>query len=139
MNRIEVMNPGFTKWHLNEHGQHGWPIRPVLHQFTAPDGGDPHCHPWDFRVVVWRGSYVEEVFLIVPGGFDSYRKTRREGDSFTVPAEHIHRIVALPDGECWTLAEYGPTRRTSQFWRFEPGGRVLSRPWHRAEFAEVAA
>jgi hypothetical protein len=131
---VEHVHPGFTKWHLNQAGEQPWPFRPVLHHFTTPDVGEPHDHPWDFTTTVLRGAYVEEVWTkeLCTGAWLAQRFLRGVGDRVFVNAEHIHRIVELPEGECWTLCEYGPCRRESLFYRFD-GDRVITRPWHQAE------
>lgn len=117
----EAMGPHFDKWHIN-----GLPFPLVLHRFTAPDHGDPHDHPWGFRSVIERGSYVEEEFDRFTGRAVVIK--RCQGDSFFVPMMRIHRIVDLPQGECWTTIRPdvgGPTQK-SGFWRFEDG-----KVWHR--------
>lgn len=129
---VEHVHGGFTKYHLNREGEEPWPFRPVLHQFTTPDLGDPHDHPWDFETYVRRGSYIEEVYTLHDDGSWSMRlQTRERGCVYRVTAEHIHRIVALPQGECWTDVEYGPTRRESLFYKFDGPRSIRTRPWHQ--------
>lgn len=45
-----------------------------------------------------------------------------------IEARHIHRIVALPQAESWTLVHAGPHERTTMFWRFDD--RVQRRAWN---------
>ncbi|MEG3086161.1 hypothetical protein [Sphingomonas sp. PB4P5] len=119
----ERMSEAFEKWHV-----YGLPIGAAFHHFTAPDLGDPHDHPWGFTSHVLAGGYVEEVFTVTPTGWTSELHHRQPGTSHTVLATHIHRIVELPAGECWTLVTPGPAERETRFWRF--GERIESRAWH---------
>lgn len=127
--REEAMGPHMMKFHVE-----GLPFGAVFHRFTAPDSGDPHDHPWSFRSVILSGNYVEEVFSL--DGECVNTIVRKTGDGHHVPADRIHRIIALPEGECWTLIipEPGPPR-TSGFYRWE-GGRMLHRFWHETEFSD---
>ena len=118
--REEVMAPFFTKWHL-----HGLPFAAVLHRFTEPDHGDFHSHPWPFRSFILSGGYVE---LVLDVGTGAQRTVEHKpGDSFLVAAEHVHRILALPAGECWTLIQpQGPKVQEPGFYQWRDG-----KPWHR--------
>lgn len=125
----ERMSGAFEKWHLD-----GVPTPAALHHFTAPDLGDPHDHPFAFTSFVLSGGYVEEVFTNDgSGSWTSEFITREPGTSHQVDAEHIHRIVSLPTGDCWTMIVAGPHERETRFWRFNDGP-VLSRAWHETEF-----
>jgi hypothetical protein len=110
----EPMSPVFDKWHLD-----GAPFPAVLHRFSEPDMGPPHDHPWSFRSIVLHGGYVEQVFQL-DGTSELVR--HEVGDSFHIPAGHIHRIVELPAGECWTLILPGQHERKSGFYDFRPDG-----------------
>ena len=124
--RVERMSRAFTKYHLDD-GR-------ALHRFRAeePDA-DPHDHPWSFRTEILAGGYVEEVFRIAPdGGWHSECVRRDPGTVHDVAADHIHRIVALPRRECWTLIAWGPHERETRFWRF--GAPILSRAWHERQW-----
>lgn len=123
----ERMSDVFEKWHIE-----GLPVAAVLHRFGDVDLGDPHDHPWGFRSIILHGGYVEECFGW-PNGFWG-KKHHKVGDSFYVPATHIHRIVELPEGECWTLILPGPPERTSRFWQFREDG-AYSRAWHEQEWS----
>ena len=104
---LEQMRPGFDKLHLNRDSQMpGWTWHPVIHRFTTPEA-QFHDHPFDFTSTVLRGSYIEAVYV----GERILTRQRSVGDRFEVKAETRHRIVALPDGECFTFVEYGPRRR----------------------------
>ena len=115
------LSPGFIKYHLDD-GR-------VLHRFTQPDFFHPHDHPFDFDTEIIEGGYVEEVFHVgADGGWRSELVHRNPGTVHHILATHIHRIVDLPTGECWTLTRYGPHRRQTRFWRF--GDRIESRAWN---------
>lgn len=134
---IEQMSAEFTKHHLNPDGAAPWPFRPVLHHFTAPDKGGPHDHPWGFTSFVLHGSYVEKVYTPQPDGtWTTEMIHRRAGTAHTVVATHIHELVYLPDGECWTMVLAQPWERESRFWRFDENG-IASRAWNEAEFTPV--
>lgn len=125
--RVERMSPAFVKYHL-DNGQ-------VLHRFTRGEPhGTPHDHPWSFETEILDGGYVEEVFRIGPdGGWRSGLVHRHPGMTYRVDADHIHRIVGLPTGECWTLVRSDVHEREVRFWRF--GDIVQSRPWHARRYA----
>ena len=120
--RVERMSPAFAKYHL-DNGR-------VLHRFMREEPHvDPHDHPFDFETEIIAGGYVEEVFRIdANGGWRSERVHRDPGTVHHIAATHIHRIVELPTGECWTLTRYGPHVRRTRFWRF--GDRIESRAWN---------
>ena len=124
--RVERMSRAFVKYHL-DNGQ-------VLHRFTREEPHvDPHDHPWSFETEILDGGYVEEVFRVEPdGAWRSEVVHRHPGTTHRVEAGHIHRIVELPTGECWTLVRTGPHEREVRFWRFGDG--VRSRAWHARRF-----
>lgn len=121
---VEVMSPAFTKYHLSD-GR-------ALHHFTAgePDA-EPHDHPWNFETTILEGGYLEEVFVTFGDlGWRIYLMGRYPGDTINLPAEHIHRIVSLPTGECWTIVRAGPATRQVRFWRFPmPESRAWNEVW----------
>ena len=118
----ERMSPAFTKYFLSD-GR-------VLHRFTREEPhSDPHDHPWSFETTIVEGGYVEEVFYPLPGGgWTSACVHRLPGQTYQVGAEHIHRIVRLPEGECWTVVRAGRHVRGTRFWQFGDG--VQSRAWN---------
>lgn len=93
--REERMGPHMLKIYLE-----GLPGGCVVHHFTDADTGDPHDHPWDFYSHILFGGYVERVYF-PNGGWQDV--TRNPGDAFFVPRGHIHRIVRLLEGDCWTI------------------------------------
>jgi hypothetical protein len=116
--RIEEMGPHFTKFFL--------PDWRVVHRFTAPDHAI-HDHPWSFTSTILRGGYVEMVFS--PEGVPTTHH-RRPGETHHVPADTIHSITGLPDGECWTLIEPGHWERHTRFYRHTETGEFVSRLWN---------
>lgn len=114
--RRERIGPGFVKYHIGPDTAAPWPLRPVLHHFTEPDAGPPHDHPWPFTTTICTGSYVEEVFTREGGVWRCDRILRQAGTTHSVPARHIHRIIDLPDGECFTLVIAGPRERRVRWW-----------------------
>ena len=125
------MSPAFIKYHLDD-GR-------VLHRFTRPEPhAHPHDHPWSFETIILSGGYVEEVFTFRPdGGWESGLIERPEGSHFRIEASHIHRIVALPHGESWTIVRAGPHERKTLFWRF--GDTVQRRAWNVRRWSNYRA
>lgn len=132
--REERMSGAFLKFHM----EGPWPFHPVMHRFDAPDRGDPHDHPWTFRSIILHGGYVEEVFDLATGA--SRLVHRYPGDSFIAEAAHVHRIVELMDGECWTLILPHAAERKPGFYQFRDDG-IYHRFWDQGEFVrmEIAA
>ena len=122
----ERMSPAFTKYHLSD-GR-------ALHRFRREEpNGTPHDHPWAFETTILDGGYVEEVFTIAAdGSWSSQRLSRVPGATYRIEAAHIHRIVELPTGECWTIVQAGTGERETRFWRF--GNGVSSRAWHERRY-----
>lgn len=120
---VERMSVAFTKFHLDD-GR-------VLHWFRREErNANPHDHPWSFETEIIAGGYIEEVFYAYKDAtWRSEFVHRQVGSHHSIAATHIHRIVELPTGECWTLVRAGPVERTTRFWRF--GDDVRSRPWNR--------
>lgn len=145
--RVEHMADFFTKYHLNPDGEAPWPFYPVLHRFTQPDSGDEyHDHPFAFRSVVLQGGYLEEVVTFEnskvfhpDGRVDLVSKaqvttiSRLVGDSFIVPANHIHRIIELPQGECWTMIIAEPKVQEPAFYRIREG-MLERRQWNEEQW-----
>ena len=118
--RVERMSRAFVKYHLDD-GQ-------ILHRFTREERhADPHDHPFAFTTMILTGGYVEEVFHLDAEGWRSELVHRPPGTMHHISAAHIHRIVELPQRECWTLTRYGPWERDTHFWRFGDG--VHRRHW----------
>lgn len=129
------MSDEFTKYHL---GIRGAPVPFVLHQFTGVDRDLAHDHPFSFHTHILYGGYVEEVYTIYPGGTWSMEVIERlPGTAHHVEATHIHRIIGLPQGECWTMILPGPAVRETRFWKFTADG-ISSRHWRRRVFEPFA-
>jgi lipid-A-disaccharide synthase-like uncharacterized protein len=96
----------------------------MVHRLLLPDQDkNPHDHPWSFWTLVLKGGYVEHVYLT-----RDRRRARTDDDQpvsvvrglFALdwrPAEHMHRIDALPDGDAWTfLVTRGEREHKWGFW-----------------------
>ncbi|RYE57086.1 MAG: hypothetical protein EOP20_07960 [Hyphomicrobiales bacterium] len=120
--RVERMSPAFVKYHLDD-GR-------ALHRFVRPEPhANPHDHPWSFETTILAGGYVEEVFSFgTDGHWQSEYVERRPGSRYWIEATHIHRIVALPRGDSWTIVRAGPHERATLFWRF--ADVVQRRAWN---------
>lgn len=126
----ERVGDHFEKWHIE-----GLPVAMAIHRFTSaePADADPHDHSWSFTTQVLAGGYEEEVYTVGGlGGWSMRTNLMRPGEVRAVPAAHLHRIVRLLDGECWTLVTFGPFERETRFWRLEEDGVARSRLWHQA-------
>ena len=125
----EIMSDEFRKYHLK-----GLPFDAVLHEFVSIDKGDAHDHPFNFRTHILYGSYVEMRYFINPDGSWYARSFhRKEGDSFIVGADCIHRIIELPEGACYTMIRPMEWNKQPCFYRFTDNG-VLYRQWNESEF-----
>lgn len=121
----ERMSDEFEKWHII-----GLPFGCALHHFTGVDRGDAHDHPFAFTSHILSGGYVEDIYN-ADGSCGAVE--RQPGTCHSVVAEHIHRIVELPQGQCWTLVLPGPHVRVTRFWRTCPEtGAFVSRCWDEA-------
>lgn len=123
---IEKLSDSFTKYHVRDA-----PFYQVYHHFTAPDMGDFHDHPFDMQIEVKKGSYIEE--RLIDGTYFIETIYRKQGDRFTIPAKAIHKIIELPDGECWTSMIPGLHCQDWGFYRFE-NGQAFRRNWDEKEF-----
>ena len=117
--RPEIMSPAFCKWHLGQIRPGFWP---VLHHFTAPDAGAPHDHPRGFLSHVLAGGYAERIYHRQGADWATTDVFRAPGTAHYVAAAHIHRVLALPAGACWTLVLAGPVE---QAWRHYDVGNAL--------------
>lgn len=128
----EKMNDVFTKYHLM-----GLPFNAVIHKFSEKDKNEHiHDHPWSFTSYVLKGSYVERVYTIENGKVEFKDVLREEGCSHFVPAELIHEIIALPQGECYTLVKPNSFERETHFWKFE-NGDIFNKRWDENEFKKL--
>ena len=107
----EKMSDIFHKVHLGDTS--------AVHFFSGPDYGDPHDHPWNFKSTILVGGYVEERFDYLTG--ECYRAIRREGDTFYVPYQTIHRIVELLAPVVITRVWAEHPVNDPAFWKWEGG------------------
>ncbi len=125
----ERMSDHFTKSHIK-----GLPFDAVFHHFTTVAGENIHDHPYSFVSHVLRGSYVECVYTPAENGlWASETIHRRAGTVHRVEATHIHEIIELPDGECWTVILPEAKVREPLFWKFDDDG-YESRAWYEGDF-----
>lgn len=122
----ERMSNEFVKFHLNI-GK--FPI--LLHHFTGALDLYPHDHPFPFTTTILAGGYVEEIWSEYGGVWRSRIVERLPGTSHRVEATDIHRIIALPHGECVTSVVWHDDvpRKETLFWDFSTLPPV-SRPTH---------
>ena len=80
-----------------------------------------HNHPWEFRTLVLRGWYVNEVTLA-----DGTTKCNvvSAGQSYRMGVGEFHRIAAVSPGGALTLVFY-TTKRTDRWWGFLVNGEVV--------------
>lgn len=131
--RYERMSDQMSKWHLGP-GVTGNAM--VLPRFTGPDLGPHHSHPFSCRSYILHGGYDEEVMH--PDGRTEIRQ-HRPGGVVSIPHDHVHRIVHLPEGECLTLYEVlGPKVQDPSFFEWR-GDRMWSRPWHQSDWTPHTA
>jgi hypothetical protein len=122
--RTEVIGPHFTKYFMDGR---------IFHHFTAPDFGDPHDHSSSFTSFVIFGGYVEEVYDY---GYPPRIQIRKPGERFYVPFHRVHRIIELPEKECWIEAEPGEWRRKPGFYQFREDG-AYHRFWDESEWTPI--
>lgn len=103
------LGPYLTKYHFQQPGI------PAMHHMRAADpDGDYHDHPFSMTSFVLFGSYIEDVLDVETGETQRRWHGRNDtwaipefgfpaSDSFLIGADHVHRIVELPEGECWTI------------------------------------
>ena len=112
--RMEEMNGGY-RWELARVGG----LRIDLHHFVTDDWlGDMHDHPARGISIGLFGKYREET----PGGARIYRAPWVR----CLPASHIHRLVMVDGGSCWTIMITLKPVRSWGFWT--PAGWT---PWHK--------
>lgn len=123
------MNNVFIKTHLL-----GMPFSAVIHRFKAVEEGDAHDHPFAFTSTILYGGYTEQIFFLTDEGhWDTKIVERKPGDTFRVEATCIHKIIALPQGECYTIILPEVKVRETHFWRFNEQG-VSCRLWNKRIF-----
>ena len=129
----EKLSGVFKKHHIE-----GLPFAASFNEFSAPDGGDPHDHPFDFITHILSGGYTERIYTINELGEVAISDTERKpGTSHYVKATDIHQIINLPTGHCVTLMmpQSHHTRATC-FYRFIEG-KAYRRLWNKRKFIPV--
>jgi len=112
--RKEGINGGY-RWRL---ARIGW-LGVYLHHFVDDDWlRDMHDHPYRLVSIGLLGKYREET----PTGARIYRAPWVR----SFPASHIHRIVMVDDGTCWTIMITLKPVRSWGFWT--PAGWT---PWDK--------
>ncbi len=126
------MSEEFTKFHIN-----GLPFGAVIHHFTSIDRGSPHCHPFSFTSHILSGGYVERVYTVnADGSWTARLEHRTAGTVHRVEATHIHQIVELSAGECYTLILPEEKTREWRFWKFS-GAASESRAWFEGDYEQA--
>ena len=124
----EKMGKHFVKHHLE-----GLPFNAVIHHFSCLDN-NIHDHPFGFTSHILSGGYVEKVFHVgAEGNWRTELITRLPGTVHRIKADHIHQIVELLAGECYTLIIPEPKIRESRFWKFDESGSE-SRAWFEGDY-----
>ncbi|TGE05579.1 hypothetical protein [Hymenobacter fodinae] len=108
--KVEQFGP-LTKYTLGQMPDGRWAM---LHRLTEADTGSPHDHPTRMDSHVLKGAYWE---IIYHEDGRTERVLRAAGGYHTIWPHTVHRIVELPEGECWTLVLAGPVVRE---WRHYP-------------------
>jgi len=126
----EKLSRAFKKHHI-----HGLPFTASFNEFSAPDTGDPHDHPFDFITHILSGGYTERIYAINELGEVAYTDIIREtGTSHYVKATDIHQIIDLPTGHCVTLMlPQSAHIRATCFYRFIDG-KAYRRLWNKRKF-----
>jgi len=91
----------------------------------------PHNHPWEFRTLVLRGWYVEE--LLLKDGTVT-RNVVWAGQSYKRTPDQFHRIVAVAPGGVLTLVLHR-TKKPTSWWGFLVNGKCI----HWRIFQEIMA
>lgn len=131
--KSEKLSRVFKKHHL-----HGLPFNASFNEFSAPDSGDPHDHPFDFITHILSGGYTERNFHINDFGEVMIEDIERKpGTSHFVNATNIHQIIHLPLGHCVTLMIPQTSHiRATCFYRFIDG-KAHYRLWNKRKFRPV--
>lgn len=129
----EKLSRSFKKHHIQ-----GLPFPASFNEFSAPDTGDPHDHPFDFITHILDGGYIERSYMIDElGNVTTSDVERKPGTSHLVKATDIHQIIHLFTGHCVTLMmpQSGHIRATC-FYRFIEG-KAYRRLWNKRKFMPV--
>lgn len=129
------MNEVFTKHHLK-----GLPFDAVIHHFSEKDLNEHiHDHPFSFTTHILQGSYVERIYVIAEdGSYTTSEHHRKESTLHFVPANTIHEIIDLPEGECFTLIKPNGWEKETYFYRFEDG-KAYRRKRNQRKFRPIGS
>jgi len=101
-----------------------------IHVVEAIDTGPPHDHPFSLKANILIHGYVEDVWVLTPGGgYTLYQNVfRKPGTTHQIDADTIHLITGLPGGFSVTEAE--PEAATRPWFHYQPqdDGSVLRSP-----------
>lgn len=130
-----AMRTPFT--HLGNYMERYWLIKPSrllpisvrIHCIKRADlDRDPHNHPWNFRTIVLRGSYTEEL-LVTPRG--THTQIAGIGHTYARHVGQYHRIASVAKGGVWTLFIMGRENETGEWgYRLENGQHLDRRDYH---------
>lgn len=131
--KAERLSRAFKKHHLK-----GLPFAASINEFSAPDAGDPHDHPFDFITHILSGGYKERIFTINDlGEIQTEEIERLPGTSHYVKASDIHQIIQVPTGHCVTLMmPQSDHVRATCFYRFIDG-KAYRRLWNKRKFMPI--
>jgi hypothetical protein len=91
-----------------------------LHKWVGSDDmRAPHDHAADFITLILKGGYTDIASHgdnPSEGDYGEFREHLRVGNIRRRKAEHRHRVLIDPGGDCWTLLYYFPHRRKWGFW-----------------------
>ena len=105
-----------------------WLVRParwlpfsvrIHHIKRADKDRHTHNHPWNFRTIVLRGMYTEE--LLMPDGGNRYQ-LNAAGMTYRRGIGDYHRIASVAKGGVWTLFIMG---RKQTHWGFMVNGQHI--------------
>ena len=132
------IHPETRSREFRKHHVHGLPFEASFNEFTAPDTGDPHDHPFDFITHILSGGYTERIYHIHENGEVSTSDIERKpGTSHYVNATDIHQIIHLPTGHCVTLMlPQSHHIRPVCFYRIIDG-KAYRRIWKHRKFLPV--
>lgn len=89
--KAEKLSRAFKKYHVQ-----GLPFAASFNEFSAPDTGDPHDHPFDFITHILSGGYTERNYSINElGDVDINDIERKPGTSHYVKAIDIIRLLTF--------------------------------------------
>lgn len=113
---------------IDEYMGRWWLVKPSrwlpfsirIHHIKLPDmDQNLHNHPWNFRSIVLRGWYPEE--LLMPDGSTQYQ-FHASGMCYRRKISEYHRVAKVSEGGVWTLFIMG---RKQTKWGFLVNGKHI--------------